>query len=252
MKALYFFSVLVILASCVNNKQIIYLQDQDSEDKDLPKDTIVRSIDLKPFEYKLSVDDVVSIEVSSLSPPEYNVFTHPDSQNKSPLLSGYIVDKEGNVELPIIGKVRIEGLSVPEAQALVQSKIANYLSSPIVNLKLLTYKVTVLGEVNQPGTYSSYTNSMNVFDAVGLAGDLTDVANRANVKLVRYDSGKANIVYLNLLDDKMLNSDYYYLLPNDILVVPPLRVKNIRQYQLQNFGILLSTLTVISLLLIRL
>ncbi|HNP17784.1 MAG TPA: polysaccharide biosynthesis/export family protein [Fulvivirga sp.] len=244
--------IAIIASSCVYKRQIVYLQDKNYDlEHSFPKDSIVKSVGVKSFEYKLEVNDIVSIEVSSLSPSEYNVFTNPDSQNKSPLLSGYILARDGTVELPVIGKVKLEGLTVNAAQVLVQQEIDKYLESPIVNLKLLSFKVTILGEVKQPGTYNSYTNTMNVFDVVGMAGDLTDVADRANIKLIRQENDSAKVIYLNLLDDQVLASNYFHLLPNDILVIPPLKVKNFRQYQLQNFGLILSTLTVISLLIIR-
>lgn len=248
------FTILVtfILSSCVNNRQIVYLQDKDYDiDYQYPSDSIIKSFKIESFQYRLKEGDIVSIEVSSLSPREYNVFARVDSQGQNPLLSGYIIDEEGAVELPVIGNVQISGLTVLEAQKTVQKEIDKYLEAPVVNLKMLNFNVTIIGEVNKPGTYTSYNYSQNVFDIIGLAGGMTDFADRDQVKLVRTKEGNTEIIYLNFLDDSLLSSKYYQALPNDVLIIPPMQVKNFRIYQLQYYALVLSTITVVSLLLLR-
>lgn len=244
--------IVLIISSCIPNKKVLYVQDPNYDiDHQFPTDSVIKSFDQVAHEYLLKSGDIISIEVVSLSPDEYNTFNRPNLKDSDPLLSGYIVDDNGNVKIPIIGDVKLAGLTISDAELLISKEISNYLVSPIVSVKLLSFKLTILGEVNRPGTYTTYNEKNTIFDLIGLAGDLTDFADRDQIRLLRSVNGQTRVVYLNLLNDNFLNSDFYYLLPNDILIVPALKVKNFRKYQVQNYGILLSTLTVISLLLIR-
>jgi len=244
----------LFLAGCIPNKKVIYLQDTGYEErKTIGIDTVVNSFGLIDQEYRLQPDDIVSIKISSLTPTEYNFFaeTEKEINEKNPLLSGFLIDQQGYIILPVIGSIQLQGLTTIEAQNTIQSLAADYLQDPTVNVRLLNFRFTILGEVNKPGNFNTYNSRLTIFDALGMANDLTDYADRSKVQLVRHKDGSAKVVYLNLLDDDILNSDYYYIQPNDLISVAPLRAKDYRQFQVVNIGLIISTITAVSLLLIR-
>ena len=137
------------------------------------------------------------------------------------------------------------------AEEKIKTRVKGLLRDPIVNVKLLNFNFTILGEVNRPGEYRTLESSITFFEAVGFAGDMTDFADRANIRIVRYNESKAQITYVNVLDANFIHSGFFYLKPNDLILVSPSKIKNFKRYQLANFGIVLSALTAISLLLIR-
>jgi len=241
-----------LIAGCVPTNKVVYLQD-GSDLENVPLDQVIKSHQLDAYEYTLRSEDIISIKITSLTPEEFNVFLDPNEVNaEDPVLTGYLVDKNGDVELPVIGKLRLTGLTVEEAEIKVRESVAKYVRDPTVKVKLLSFFFTVLGEVASPGEYRTYNPKINFFQAIGMAGDMTDFADRSRIQVVRYEQNEAGIGYVNVLDDTFLKSPYFYLQPNDLIIIAPLKAKNVRQYQLANYSLILSTLTVISLLLIRL
>jgi polysaccharide export outer membrane protein len=251
---LFYLIAVVFVCSCVPRTRVVYLQGENGL-KEAKTGMIVDGFQLKDFEYRLKPDDVVSVKVTTLTTTEFNFFAESESQLggvSSPLLSGYLIDKEGYIQLPVVDKIMVKGLTIGEAQEKVRSSLDSYLQSPNVIIKLLSFHFTILGEVNSPGRYTTYDNKINILEALGTAGDFTEFADRSQIKIVRYEGDNASIFYLNVLEDRLLNSPYFYLQPGDFIAVPPLQAKTTRTYTLANIGLGFSTLTAIGFLIWRL
>jgi polysaccharide export outer membrane protein len=158
----------------------------------------------------------------------------PMSQNlrssySQALLQTYLVDNQGNVEFPVIGTLHLGGLTKTEAEAYIKKKIQPYMNqneNPIVTVRMSSYKVSVLGEVNRPGSFTVSKEKVSILEALALAGDLTIYGVRNNVQLIREDAaGQKSIHLLNLNDANIINSPYYYLQQNDVVYVTPNKVK---------------------------
>lgn len=251
-----FFAVVLAgtLGSCVTNKKLVYLQKDDVNVKELPKDTVVRQYDLPDFEYRLQPEDIIHVRFESLTPQEYDFFNRSaagmniGAQNLAmgnAQLIGELIDPEGNINYPVVGKVKVAGLTVYQAQEKLQKLAEEYLKSPVVRVRLLNFRFTILGEVRNEGTVNMFNNRVSIMEAIGLAGGLTDLADRRNVKLIRQRNGKAEVQYVNLLDETFMQSPEYYLNQNDILIVPPLKQRPYQTYLGKNLSLLISSLSLI-------
>jgi polysaccharide export outer membrane protein len=250
------FFFLSVVFSCVPKKKLVYLQTPGIDDAEsVATDSILSEIDIATYQYTLQPGDIVSVKISSLTDPKFNFFADAERELKEgidPSVSGFMLDEEGFIELPVAGKIQLEGLTIEEAQDKVRILATNYLESPTVNLRLLSFHFTILGEVNIPGNYTTYSGRYTIMDAIGEAGDLTDVADRKRIKIVRYEQGKAKIYFMNLLAAESISSPLFYLKPNDLIYVTPLKVKNFRDFQSRNIALILSIVTSLSLLFFRL
>jgi polysaccharide export outer membrane protein len=138
---------------------------------------------------------------------------------------GYLVESDGTIKVPYIGKVMAEGKSRIELETELSEKFKEYTKNPVVNVRFLNYNFTVLGEVNRPGRYSMATERMNVVEALGMAGDVTYLGKAQNILIIREENGVRNTARLNLLSSDIFNSPYFYLKTNDIIYVEPVRAK---------------------------
>jgi polysaccharide biosynthesis/export protein len=248
-------ALFVLVASCVTNKKFVLLQNNDLNDKDLQKDSVVRTYKPIAFNYKLQPEDIVHVAFESLTPNEYNFLNQDLSmqggnmnlQAGNALLIGELLDYNGEIPFPFLGKVKIGGLSVFEAQDKLQVIAQQYLDKPVVKVRLINFRFTVLGEVNSEGTINIVNNRVTMLEALGLAGGMTDLADRANVKLIRQINGKNEIYYLNLLNENFINSPYFYVYQNDVLIVPSLKQRPYRKYFGQNISLVLSSLSLLLL-----
>lgn len=216
------------LSSCTAYKKIPYLKDAESLSQQQLKSVANIS------EFKVMPKDILSITVNTPTPGIASDFNMPiipagmSSVTQSSLSSGatvqnYIVDKEGFIDYPILGKIQIAGLTRAEVESKIKSLVyPKYLKEePIVNVRFLDLKISVLGEVAKPGVYSATRESLTIFEGLALAGDLTIYGRRDNVMLLRTnDAGEVSIHRINLQDkDILLNQDIYYLQQNDKLIV---------------------------------
>lgn len=208
--------------SCASKKDIIYFQGiQDYE-------TVVSD---NSYSYKFKVDDLLTINVSTLDPEAsipFNLIATPQVQvggggggfGQAQQLD-YIVSEEGDIDFPVLGTVNILGLTPNETKALLKEKLKIYLKDPIINIRLRNFTVTVLGQVARPGTYQVNGEQITILEALGLAGDLDIRGMRDNVLVIRDFNGTKVSQRIDLTKKEALNSPVYYLTQNDVIYVQP-------------------------------
>lgn len=243
-------TLLFIVSSCVPNKKYVYLQKNDLH-RDLPKDTVLRSYDQESPNYLIQPNDALYVRFESLTDEEYDFFKETAASGaggtRNYAVSSELVDPEGNIIFPVIGKVKVAGMSVFQVQDSLKVLAEKYLESAVVKVRLVNFRFTVLGEVKVEGTISSFNNRVSLPEAVGLAGGLADLADRSNIKIIRQKNGLTEVAYVNLLDENLITSPFYYISQNDVIIVPALRQRPFRRYFAQNFSLALSTLSVVLL-----
>lgn len=225
-RALQYYCVLLILlatVSCTNTKRAVYFSGQRNGSFDAP--AIPKLV--------IQNNDLLSISVSSLNPEASAIFNQPNNTpannntSTTTAATGYLVDGEGNVQFPFLGAVKAAGLSKDElkdklTKAMVDKKL---LVDPIITIRFLNFKVTVLGEVAHPNVITVPSERISLLEAIGLAGDLTIYAQRDNVLVIRDEDGKKVTHRLNLNSTELFNSPYYYLKTNDVVYVEPNKSK---------------------------
>jgi polysaccharide export outer membrane protein len=221
----YYFFLLIILffASCVPQRKMVYVQspNEKAEYEFLVKNK--KSLRIEPF-------DMLYISINSLDQSGYNFFHQENSgtmsvSDASLSILSYTVSDSGTITLPILGKLKLQGQTLDEAANSIKNFTKNVLNNPIVSVRFANNSITVLGEVLRPGTYPYFKEQLNVFYALGLAGDITEYGNRRKVTLIREKNKIINKYELDLTKDEIFKSDFYYLRPNDVLYVQPLKIR---------------------------
>ena len=217
--AAVFIALVAMLSSCSTAKEIVYLQNID--EVKLNKLT-------SQYEARIKKDDLLSIVVSgpdktvimpyNLTLSEMATGTSTDPKNST---LSYLVDREGEINFPILGKIKVEGMTRSELVDYLTAEISKDVKNPIVYVSFDNYKVTVLGEVKNPGTYKMDSERINIFQALGKAGDMLLTADRNDMILIREVDGIPTYHKLDLRDASILNSEHYYMQQNDILYVRP-------------------------------
>jgi polysaccharide export outer membrane protein len=244
------FLLAVSLFSCRSSQELIYLSNSDHLEllQDLP-DTIT--------EYVVKPGDILYISVKSMN-EEVNALFNPEegitsqaaysSQKfitpQGAYLYGYEIDDAGNLNLPILGNIPVLGHNQSEIQTIVQQQADKYLKEAIVKVKLLNYKVTVLGEVRSPGVYYNYNNKFTVFEALAMANGNTDFASIKRVRVMRPQAGGKKMYMLDLSSKDIFLSEAFYLQPNDYVFVEPDQYKNF-QLNSQAYSLFFSSLSML-------
>lgn len=208
-------SATCIIASCTPSKDVVYFQDANQFE------TLV---DNNTSNTKFKVDDLVSIYVSVLDPEAsapFNLFRGGQEGGMRPEQVDYLVDKNGEIDFPVIGKIKIAGLSPSETQKLLEDKLADYLVNPIINIRIKNFTVTILGAVARPGTYPVNGEQITIMEALGFAGDITIKGRKDNVMVIRDFDGTKVYNRINLNHKDALKSPVYYLTQNDVVYVEP-------------------------------
>jgi len=241
-----------LLVSCRSNKDLRYLSDS------WPSKTLT-GLPQAHSDYKIKVNDNVFVSIIS-SNLEMNEIYNPATAglNRSinniwqslpgQFLYGYLVDPDGTVSLPGLGKIEVVGLTMNDCESKIKSKAEEYLKDVTVKVRLLSYKITVMGEVNTPGVYYNYNPEFTVFDALSSGGGLTSAAKYDKVLVLRRTESGSKTFTLNLNSASALNSEGYFLEPNDVVVVPPAQYKN-AQLGLPFYTTMLATITTFILIL---
>lgn len=215
-KRVFFFGLfLTLVFSCASKKDVVYFNDV------LDYETIVGD---NLNSYKFKVNDLVNINVSTLDPEAsvpFNIFRGIQEGGFRPEQLEYIVNQDGNITFPVIGEVKIIGLTPRQVQELLKEKLAPYLKDPIINIRLQNFMVTILGQVRSPGTYRVEGEQITIFQALGLAGDLDIRGLRKNVLVIRDFNGTKVVNTIDLTSKEVLNSPVYYLTQNDVIYVEP-------------------------------
>lgn len=214
------------LTSCISYKNIPYFQDVPDTSKPVIAATV-------PFQNpKIQPDDVLNINIQTLDQSVTQILNFAGSSAVAtgagttaipqPITSGYLVDKNGEVELPFAGKVKLGGLTTQEARDTLTSIVGKQFVDPVVSVRFANFRVTVLGEVVRPSTYVVPNEKITIFDAIGLAGDMTIFGKRENVLLMRDSADNhKEMIRLNLNSKDIVGSPYFFLKPNDIVYVEP-------------------------------
>jgi polysaccharide export outer membrane protein len=226
MDRILFYSLLasaLSLASCVNHKQLVNFNEGPEFPTGAQPIPTLADVRIQP-------DDLLEIGVYAEDPAAVAPFTLQGigartKEENNVAGNNYLVDRQGDIEFPVLGKIHLAGLKVEEARDTFKQKLARYISNPIVNVRWLNFKFTVLGEVNSPATYNLPENSVTVLEAVGLAGDLTIYGNRENLLIIREQDGRREFGRINLRDRAAFSSPYFYLKQNDVVYVEPLKQK---------------------------
>lgn len=222
----------LVLFSCSTPKNITYFRDiPDTISKRTITQIGYNSLLIKP-------DDILQVSIQTLDPVSTSMLNQesanplPSSGNAnqpvssaSSAVTGYLVDKNGFIILPLVGKVDVNGKSTSEVRDIIQAKAAQFYRDPVVSVRFANFKITVLGEVTRPSTYVMPNEKVSVLDALGMAGDLTIFGKRENVLLIRESSANKEFVRLNLNDSKLFSSPYYYLQQGDVIYVEPNKSK---------------------------
>lgn len=235
--------ILILFSGCVTQKEIEYMQKSDRTSKSFKEAEVP--------DYRLKPNDELYIKVNSLDDPVTNIFStatgqqSSSSENISPYgasLVSYAIDKHGYLQLPLVGNIFVKDKTIAEVGKILSDSLSHILSQPIVKVKLVNRFVSVLGYVKSPGHYPYSQEKLSIYDALGLAGDLTIFANREDVTLTRNENGKNILINIDLTNPEILGSDYYYIRPNDMIYVKPLkkRMWGISEFP---FGVLLSSLS---------
>lgn len=215
-------TVILMMVGCGSSKQVAYWQNIDS---------ISLAASKGLFDAKIMPKDELTILVQTTDPltsEPFNLRSTGQTSSKNQI-TGYLVDNDGMINFPIVGKIHVAGLTKTECEDLIKSKIQPYLArteNPLVSVRTSSYRITVIGEVNKPGVIPVATEKISLVEALAEAGDMTVYGKRDNVLLVREDkSGEKHKVRLNMNDANIINSPYYYLQQNDIVYVEPHKVK---------------------------
>lgn len=239
--------LLLLFTGCADKKKLVYLQgieNQKNYDKSLK------------YEIKLQPDDLLSIVVTAENPEVTTPFNLPVIQGdvvaNSQTGRTFLIDNDGYIDYPVLGRIKLGGLTRTEATEKVTKLVSNYINEPIITMRIMNYKISVLGEVAHPGSYNVNGERITVLEALSLAGDLTIYGKRQNIILIHDDEGKKTYTRIDLTDAQLLDSPNYYLAQNDILIVEPNKPKLNGSIVGPNIGLWLTGVSVMLSLLILL
>ena len=216
----------VLFASCVPQKKMLYLKEAQMA----AENQSINYVNERSVNYRLQPGDNLYIRFINTLDERSTVLLNGDasrtlSSDASIYLSSYTIDEEGFIEMPLIGKIELQNLTVDEAKDRLQTELDKYINQTTIIVKLSNFNLTVLGEVNRPGMYKIYQSQINLFEAISLAGNMTQFAKNDQVKIIRQTDNGSEILTVDMGSADILASPYYYLKPNDIIYVEPLRIK---------------------------
>lgn len=245
----YILFLLAALAfsSCVSLKKIRYIQDANEKQN-------AEYINEARSDYKVQSGDNLYIDIKSLDTKNMNPFqaapstSYQMNSDAGIYLNSYSVSDSGYIDFPVVGKVMVKGYTVSDVKERLQAVVDEYFQMTTVTVKLVSFKISFLGEVAHPGTFQIYQSSINIFQAISIAGDLNEFADRSDVKIIRKTKNGSSIHHINLLSSQVLESPYYYLQPEDIVYIEPMHGKNFT-FTAFPYAIIFSTISTTLLIL---
>lgn len=253
-KSLLYYLVLltvIVNTSCRSSKDLTMFQDMQNN-------LSLYKIPEKAPEYRIKPFDNLFLSILTLD-PQVNQLFNPSTTGSgavasgtqqmygdraSQYINGYMVAADGTINLPILGTIPVAGLNLLEAQSLLKQKAEEYLKEPNVKVKVLNFKVNVSGEVKSPNLYYNYEGSLNILDAISMAGGITEFADLTNVLVIRHNEDLTKTYTINFTDKSVYQSDVFYLQPNDIVYIKPNKFKRSRENN-TIYSLILSTLSTI-------
>ncbi|MTE26553.1 polysaccharide biosynthesis/export family protein [Winogradskyella ouciana] len=216
---LIFFLVLILVSSCASKKEVLYMQDAKTEGNG---NVNYSTATIQP-------NDILKITVETLVPEAAIPYNKTSSQGNQPQsmqllqLDGYLVSLDNTIKFPVLGDISTKNQTTKELEASIREQLVSggHLLNPTVNVRLVNAKVTILGEVNQPGTFSFTEQNITILQALGYAGDLTINGKRDDILITREIDGVRKVSHIDLTSAAFMNSEYYFIRPNDVIVVNP-------------------------------
>jgi polysaccharide biosynthesis/export protein len=233
---------IIFTASCVPIKQLSYFNDMDDLSEPGVNPRIQKFI--MPF-------DRLYIKVIGIDAQTNQIFgASEELRSGTPNgILGYLVDESGNINFPFVGNIKVDNMTTAKAAEKIQKALDEYVSKTSVTVKFVDNQVTIIGEVRQQGVYSFIQDKLNIYEALGLGGGLTQYGDRKKVILVRNEGSKIMHYRLDLSDSKIIGKDYYYILPNDVIIVEPLKALSTSYTNITYTTVLSSITTLIAVLL---
>lgn len=240
------FAAVFLFFSCASKKDIVYYQNIEGTNI---------SQNITSYEVKIQPDDLLMIIVSAEDPeiamPFNLTSVSVPSANNLTAISGqqiqqsYLVDKYGNIEFPVLGKLQVGGLSRTEVLGLLKEKISVYIKNPIINLRIMNFKVSLQGEVNMPGSYTVVSERITLVEALSMAKDLTVYGKRDNILIIREVNGIKSYNRVNITNADFINSPFYYLAQNDVIYVEPNNTKVNASAVGPNTSVIISAISIL-------
>ena len=226
---IYYLILLLTMFSCKPKENMVYME----KEKNIAESKINQAVF---YGAHIQSGDVLDIKVTAFDENAvrpFNLYSMNNSSSPGQMNGqtaqlapqGYLVDNEGFIYFPVLGKLYIKGMTLAQLRADLEKRLLTYLAEPLVSIKQLNFNVTVLGEVKNPGQHTSASDKITILQALGLAGDMTDYGNRTNVKLIREEEGVSKTYVIDFTDKNITSSPYYYMQQNDVLYVEPDMIK---------------------------
>ena len=218
--AIYILLFLFTFSSCITNRDLEYIRSSKE----------IKNAKANKHDYRLQMGDLISIQISTTTEQQHDFFNKENTANsqlmiQNPYLYGYIIKEDGNLDLPSFGKVKAEGFTLQELENVIGKIAESYFESPIVKLNIINFEISILGEVNNPGTFKIIDPEVNILYALSLSGDMTQFGNRRKVKVIRNENELNRVFYVDLTKKGVLNNSDFMLQPHDIIYVAPLNKK---------------------------
>ena len=206
-------------SSCITNRDLEYIRSNKE----------ISNIKVNIQDYRLQVGDLLSVQISTTTEQQHDFFNKEQASTQlmvqNPYIYGYLIKEDGNLVLPSFGVVKAEGFSLRELENVIKQIAISYFEQPVVKLNIVNFEISILGEVNHPGTFTIVNPELNVLYALSLAGDITQFGNRGKVKIIRNENKLNRVFYVDLTSQEVLNNTDFMLQPHDIIYVAPLRKK---------------------------
>lgn len=245
-KTLFWLSLIILMfSSCVPQKKMLYMRVKSDAD------TLTDFVNDREVNYKVQNGDNLYIKIVSMDETT-NTILNPmgsgggggSSSGGGNYLNSYTVSEEGYLEFPLVGKIYVKNLTIEEITNLLTEHLGGFIKEFVVIVKLVNFNITILGEVSSPGQYNIYQTDINLFEAIAMAGDMTDYSLRDQVTLIRKTKDGSSVHEVDMSKRSFLSSDYFYLQPDDIIYVKPIKMK---QFAFTTFpyGMVMGTISFI-------